>query len=1255
MAAEYFLYTTEYTNTLIDRSESSFAPLPPNTGEIFINYFIPNIQPLYYYRESGGTIVLNSEANINAYLQSTAPPPQPQDNVLQFEFTGYTASTDTKINNLIQSLSGVSTGTTVDAISFHANAAGNVTINNQSSALQFLANNNRNIRQIDLTNALQIRLTIRVTTASASANNPRLLLRYSTGFTTTVGNYLDVGVSEISASLSSAGISTSNWIDIVPAAKGDVFLAMMQIGGDGAADPQTGNVVVEIRKMIKTAETLISGVTKQEFDSYTGVTDTRLDTIDSNITYISGITDTKLNTTTFNTFTGTTLPVNYYNKTEINAYTGLTAGQIDLKLNISDYNLYTGNTDTILNGIDDNIDYLSGITDTKLNTDDFTGYTATTESKLWSIFQPLDGTTPDDQRFEEYATQQLANGQPIFLHDPNDLGFKFTGLTTGKDYNKLPWIGVNGGNSAPRLKLGGGSVFSTAGIRGVEFFIEADANVELLGLSEHSRVDLTEIRFEISATLNKLTLSAVNMTVGRIEGQTGSSDLIIKDRSNIQVQNLNEIENVYVEGGSILTANWVRINTLIELGFDGTSVDNDGAIVTLAKPQNLTSGEVIIYGQNNILTASNFPITIDSGATNNVILGMNNTITDNGTNNIILQNLTGGTGAADGVVSGATLTGALLALQRTIGLPDVTVDLSPLTGGTGTINWGDISGTLTNQTDLQNALDNKLDVSDFNSYTGTTATILIGIEDNKVNRSGDTITGDLKITESLYITGTSATTEQLQDAVLLGAITSDGRIVTTNTPALNVSEAVTDITSSTGVTEISGIYYVDTTIGDITLTIPNADSNNDAKKMSIIKKDGVNNVIITTVGGIQNIGNQTTQTISQIDKGLTIVADNDNSKWIVVQDSRYVEGSNEGEFQFWDNTLKIWRPTTNDITWDNTGLTFNVGGNSTPQTFQVNASDDIVYINTSGLTGLVSADDLGFYAGGRGAFGNAVTLDRLRANAPGNVPRSLSLIDTNSVMRIWRYVNDSNDPAVELVWGTGATPSTVGNAWWDMFLDGAASPNDAFSLRRRTEGSDIKIFDAYVDRFSIPLTTTSTTPTTGALQISGGVGINENLNINGITKLGNVTPDVNQQNFTVIDNTTKKLANSGTKFHVYGSEFQYAESLEISTTTSTSPQTKVTLVTTDLPSGTYKIEAVAKGRHNNNGNDMIFDVTLNGGSLDTTTINIEPQDVNSYYPIVIKHFQILSGVNTIAFRYWNESGGNTTYIADATLELIRVQ
>ena len=100
MALEYFLYTTLYNNTLVDRSKTTFVPLPSGTSQIYIDYLIPETQPLYLYKESASTIVLNDDATIEAYLEGTAPSPQPDDDVIQSQFTGYTATTDASIDYL---------------------------------------------------------------------------------------------------------------------------------------------------------------------------------------------------------------------------------------------------------------------------------------------------------------------------------------------------------------------------------------------------------------------------------------------------------------------------------------------------------------------------------------------------------------------------------------------------------------------------------------------------------------------------------------------------------------------------------------------------------------------------------------------------------------------------------------------------------------------------------------------------------------------------------------------------------------------------------------------------------------------------------------------------------------------------------------------------------------------------------------------------------------------------------------------------
>lgn len=51
----------------------------------------------------------------------------------------------------------------------------------------------------------------------------------------------------------------------------------------------------------------------------------------------------------------------------------------------STFNTYTGSTETRLDGIDDDINYISGITGTKLNTSIFNSYTASTETRLDGI------------------------------------------------------------------------------------------------------------------------------------------------------------------------------------------------------------------------------------------------------------------------------------------------------------------------------------------------------------------------------------------------------------------------------------------------------------------------------------------------------------------------------------------------------------------------------------------------------------------------------------------------------------------------------------------------------------------------------------------------------------------------------------------------------------------------------------------------------------------------------------------------------
>lgn len=98
--------------------------------------------------------------------------------------------------------------------------------------------------KVDLRPFRQVKLTGYIKTASASANSPKLQLRYYTATSTTPGNFVQLGASSVEISMFTGTVfADSGWIDLKEAARIDnCFLGLMNIGGDGAADPAINNV-----------------------------------------------------------------------------------------------------------------------------------------------------------------------------------------------------------------------------------------------------------------------------------------------------------------------------------------------------------------------------------------------------------------------------------------------------------------------------------------------------------------------------------------------------------------------------------------------------------------------------------------------------------------------------------------------------------------------------------------------------------------------------------------------------------------------------------------------------------------------------------------------------------------------------------------------------------------------------------------------------------------------------------------------------
>jgi hypothetical protein len=126
-------------------------------------------------------------------------------------------------------------------------------LTNQPSTEQFLANHERHVKKLELGLYTHARLAAWVGVGSASVNSPRLLMKYRTTFSASIADYSNIGTSEISISMASAGILiTSAWTPLVTAAQADVFIAASQIGGNGTADPSVNHVLFQFKRDLST-------------------------------------------------------------------------------------------------------------------------------------------------------------------------------------------------------------------------------------------------------------------------------------------------------------------------------------------------------------------------------------------------------------------------------------------------------------------------------------------------------------------------------------------------------------------------------------------------------------------------------------------------------------------------------------------------------------------------------------------------------------------------------------------------------------------------------------------------------------------------------------------------------------------------------------------------------------------------------------------------------------------------------------------
>jgi len=132
---------------------------------------------------------------------------------------------------------------------------------------------------------------------------------------------------------------------------------------------------------------------------------------------------------------------------------------------------------------------------------------------------------------------------------------------------------------------------------------------------------------------------------------------------------------------------------------------------------------------------------------------------------------------------------------------------------------------------------------------------------------------------------------------------------------------------------------------------------------------------------------------------------------------------------------------------------------------------------------------------------------------------------------------------------------------------------------------------------------------------------------------------------------------------IFGSEYQHAESLTVTTTTSTAFLNKVTMVTPSLPAGTYRIEVSYGWNHNANGND--FEARVREDAVNIGEIHKqEPKDSagsfsttgssQRYLAHRVYYRTLTAGVKTYTLDFRTDSAGTNSSMWDAGITIFRV-
>jgi hypothetical protein len=317
--------------------------------------------------------------------------------------------------------------------------------------------------------------------------------------------------------------------------------------------------------------------------------------------------------------------------------------------------------------------------------------------------------------------------------------------------------------------------------------------------------------------------------------------------------------------------------------------------------------------------------------------------------------------------------------------------------------WGDITGTLSDQTDLQNALDDKV------PYTGATANVDLGEYELKagqltldVSPTGTAAVGTTRWNNTI---GSSETTLKGGSVILKNGVDLVARVVNKVSPNQTLTKAQYQAVRVSGaqgqrlavaLAQANNDNNSADTIGLVTETIA---TNQEGFIMTVGQLEGINttgslqsetwsdgDVIYlspTTAGALTNVKPIAPQHIIVI--GYVEYAHQNNGKLYVKVMNGWelgelhdvdTTGATNGQVLAYDSALSIWKPTTNGSgTVSSVGLTSATSGitiTGSPVTSSGNLNFEIATASGS-ATGLLSSTDWTTFNNKQNALTNPIT------------------------------------------------------------------------------------------------------------------------------------------------------------------------------------------------------------------------------------------------------------------------------------------